>query len=157
MRYADSLDSDALKAYARGLNARGGEAQISADMLRDVILSCAGMCGWCGRSVVGRDIEIDHIIPLMRGGAHRADNLAVSCPDCNRRKAGKHPGRFAAEIAAETGQVTALVARVLAHYGMDAPRQASLFGDRDDSAPGSARADDTDGDETPPPPYRWTR
>jgi hypothetical protein len=157
MRYADQFDAEVLKAYARGLNARGSGAVISGEMLRDVILSCGGVCAWCGRSVVGRDIEIDHVVPLTRGGAHRADNLAVSCPDCNRRKSGKHPGRFAAEIAAETGQVTALVAQVLAYYGMDATRQASLF-DAGDAEPPDGPTDTADGqDGGEVPPYRWTR
>lgn len=30
--------------------------------------------------------EVDHIRSLKHGGATHADNLALSCPDCNRHK-----------------------------------------------------------------------
>lgn len=40
-------------------------------------------CAYCGAD---QDIEIDHIIPLSRGGRHEADNLAAACPRCNRSK-----------------------------------------------------------------------
>ena len=33
-----------------------------------------------------RHPSLDHVIPLMRGGAHSATNAALACVDCNRRK-----------------------------------------------------------------------
>lgn len=30
--------------------------------------------------------ELDHVIPLSRGGPHTADNLVPSCISCNRAK-----------------------------------------------------------------------
>lgn len=43
-------------------------------------------CYWCQQEISGSDIELDHVIPLARGGAHEIGNLCVSCKTCNSRK-----------------------------------------------------------------------
>lgn len=40
-------------------------------------------CRWCCIRLMPKNREIDHIIPLFRGGEHIADNLAASCKSCN--------------------------------------------------------------------------
>ena len=40
-------------------------------------------CLYCGSSEL---IEIDHVIPLARGGSHSVGNLAPACRSCNRTK-----------------------------------------------------------------------
>lgn len=132
MQYHDSLDDDMLRHYAAALNARaaafGHTTRLTIDALRDRILECGGYCEWCAVSLVGAPFEVDHLISLSSGGAHTPENLAVACPDCNRRKASRHPATFAFECVAHTGRQTALIARVLAHYRADPPAtQLSLF------------------------------
>jgi hypothetical protein len=153
MHYEDQLDTAALKRYAAALNARAVAAlitgRVSADDLRGVILDSGGRCAWCECVLVGREFEIDHIISLNAGGGNIAANLAMTCPDCNRRKAGQHPARFAAQIAAQ-GITSPLVMRVLAHFNIEPQQQRSLF----DAAPPAAD------DSTPPdapPPYDWSK
>ena len=34
----------------------------------------------------GENLEIDHVVPLARGGSNRLENLQLLCRDCNRRK-----------------------------------------------------------------------
>jgi hypothetical protein len=136
MHYDDFLNAEALKRYAAALNARavalGLAGRVDADLLRGLILESAGRCAWCDAGVVRADFEIDHITPLSRGGVNTLDNLALTCPECNRRKSGKSPATFAQECVAAGGAQTALIARVLAAHGIDAPpRQRSLFGDDD--------------------------
>ena len=46
----------------------------------------AGICHLCGRPVDPRDFHLDHVIPLVDGGPHTADNLKVAHPVCNRQK-----------------------------------------------------------------------
>ena len=41
-------------------------------------------CQYCGRS--GVELEIDHIVPLARGGTDDVKNLITACKDCNRGK-----------------------------------------------------------------------
>ena len=49
-------------------------------------------CCFCGRMIGPRFLHeptIEHIIPLLRGGAHDRFNLEMSCPRCNVRKANR--------------------------------------------------------------------
>lgn len=45
-------------------------------------------CFYCELPFINRsDIEIDHIIPVSRGGENRLGNYCLSCSTCNRSKA----------------------------------------------------------------------
>lgn len=49
-------------------------------------------CYKCGRSLEGRKITVDHIVPLRAGGRNVIENLAPCCTRCNygwRRRTGK--------------------------------------------------------------------
>lgn len=49
-------------------------------------------CQWCGNSVYIEPtllLEVDHIIPVSKGGKTVADNLQTLCWRCNRRKGNK--------------------------------------------------------------------
>lgn len=134
MHYDDFLNMDALKKYAAAMNQRaaskGASGRVTAEILRSLILESAGKCGWCDVSVVKADFEIDHIETLSHGGSNDATNLAITCPDCNRRKAEKHPATFAQEQIAQSGITTLLISRILTFYNItSAPQQRSLFGD----------------------------
>jgi len=48
-----------------------------------IIQNGSGRCAYCGST---EKLEIDHIIPLARGGTNDSDNLQVLCRSCNRRK-----------------------------------------------------------------------
>lgn len=43
-------------------------------------------CAYCGST---ERIEVDHIVPLIRGGRHVPENLAPACITCNRSKGDK--------------------------------------------------------------------
>lgn len=53
---------------------------------RKVYLRDAGLCRICGQPVEPEAFEIDHIIPLSRGGTHEMGNVQAAHPSCNRRK-----------------------------------------------------------------------
>lgn len=46
-------------------------------------------CQICGKILLDREIEIDHIIPFSRGGTSDEHNLRVTCLECNRKKGRK--------------------------------------------------------------------
>ena len=48
-------------------------------------------CQYCGRSADDPDVklEIDHIVPVSKGGDNSIMNLITSCRDCNRGKGAK--------------------------------------------------------------------
>jgi 5-methylcytosine-specific restriction endonuclease McrA len=54
-------------------------------------------CHWCCDSIKTGS-QIDHVIPLVRGGEHSAANVVGSCGPCNRRKRSKDPILWANEI-----------------------------------------------------------
>lgn len=49
-----------------------------------------GRCYYCNCEV-GNSYEVDHIIPLSRGGSNGPENIAVACMQCNRSKGSKLP------------------------------------------------------------------
>lgn len=53
----------------------------------------AQVCFYCGSCCAGA-FEIDHFIPLARGGPHEVENLRVACRPCNRRKSSRDPHEF---------------------------------------------------------------
>lgn len=51
-----------------------------------------GVCGICMKTVdLASDWEVDHVMPLSRGGLHSYDNVQLSHRACNRSKAAKVP------------------------------------------------------------------
>jgi 5-methylcytosine-specific restriction endonuclease McrA len=45
-----------------------------------------GLCGICGAEVDPDRFDIDHVVPLSRGGVHGPENVQVAHPRCNKRK-----------------------------------------------------------------------
>lgn len=45
-------------------------------------------CQYCSRKPPKVPLEVDHIIPVCKGGKNDIDNLITACFDCNRGKAG---------------------------------------------------------------------
>lgn len=137
MIYRDLIPDDELKAFAQAMNARAKASQrggiITVPLLRDRILESGGRCEWCGVSVVASAFEVDHIISLSQGGGNIPENLVVSCPSCNRRKAEKHPVHFAQEISRTAPTITPFVEQVLKSYDLPPSVQLSLFGDEGDN------------------------
>jgi hypothetical protein len=43
-------------------------------------------CQYCGRKTPEVILEIEHIIPVSKGGSDEIDNLTTSCFECNRGK-----------------------------------------------------------------------
>lgn len=61
----------------------------------DVVFSRdKGICGICCKSVdVTSHWEIDHIVPISKGGAHGYDNVQLAHRKCNRAKAARPQGQ----------------------------------------------------------------
>lgn len=48
--------------------------------------TATGTCYYCGQRVAHRDLTMDHLVPLTRGGRSTKDNLVPCCKDCNNKK-----------------------------------------------------------------------
>ncbi len=45
-----------------------------------------GICHYCGQSVTPKDLTLDHVVPLARGGRSTKGNCVPACKDCNNQK-----------------------------------------------------------------------
>lgn len=47
---------------------------------------CCGNCAYCGKHIEFRDMQVDHVIALRKGGADSIDNMLPACRSCNHYK-----------------------------------------------------------------------
>ena len=72
-----------------------------------LLAACGGRCQSCGVTFTAAlPAEIDHIVPLSRGGTEADDNLQLLCRPCNRSK-GARPRRAATPRIGSEGQTEA--------------------------------------------------
>jgi 5-methylcytosine-specific restriction endonuclease McrA len=48
--------------------------------------TASGICHYCGRKVGIKNLTMDHVIPLSRGGRSTKGNLVPCCKACNTAK-----------------------------------------------------------------------
>lgn len=74
------------KAYERN-RVRPNAAQRGYDstwrQARQAAIQAQPFCSVCGST---ERLEVDHVVPLSRGGTHDPGNLRVLCGTCHRRK-----------------------------------------------------------------------
>ena len=57
-----------------------------------------GRCAYCGCKISIKNMQIDHIKPVSRGGGDDADNLFPACRSCNHRKGGSDLESFRRQV-----------------------------------------------------------
>jgi 5-methylcytosine-specific restriction endonuclease McrA len=63
--------------------------------VRDYILARDNhQCKSCGRTASEVSLQIDHIVPLAKGGSNDMSNFQVLCKYCNQKKSSKFDSRF---------------------------------------------------------------
>ncbi len=45
-----------------------------------------GLCHYCGRQFSPKELTMDHIVPLARGGTSSKGNMVPCCKECNNLK-----------------------------------------------------------------------
>ncbi|MGD2269169.1 MAG: HNH endonuclease [Desulfobacterales bacterium] len=45
-----------------------------------------GECHYCGRTASPKDLTMDHIVPISRGGKSTRGNVVAACKECNNKK-----------------------------------------------------------------------
>jgi 5-methylcytosine-specific restriction enzyme A len=66
-----------------------------------------GVCSYCGGKFAARELTMDHIVPVARGGHSTKGNVVASCKACNTRKKLLTPAEqilFAREAAGRAAQ-----------------------------------------------------
>lgn len=45
-----------------------------------------GTCHYCGKNVPPKELTLDHVVPLARGGHSTKGNCVPACKECNNQK-----------------------------------------------------------------------
>ena len=62
---------------------------------------CAkGVCHYCNRATPPRELTMDHIVPIARGGKTTKGNVVPCCKDCNTQKKQLLPMEWEAYLSA---------------------------------------------------------
>jgi len=71
-----------------------GRRNLSAELDQRVRTAAKYRCGYClsPQHLVMARLEIEHIVPLAKGGTDQENNLWLACPICNGHKSDKTAG-----------------------------------------------------------------
>lgn len=86
----------ALSANARS-RMRGRTGVLLGSQIEALYLKQRGACAYCG-AYLKEDWQLDHVIPLARGGSNTIENVALACKECNNRKSWKTPEEWGGAI-----------------------------------------------------------
>lgn len=79
------------KPEISGIEYQQGELQ-GYEVREYLLEKFARKCVYCGADNV--PLEVEHIIPKIRGGSNRVSNLTLACRDCNQKKGNKTAEEF---------------------------------------------------------------
>lgn len=74
------------KAYVESAGASAGRREVVPDDVKMFVWQRDNGC--CVRCGSNKELEFDHIIPVVMGGSNTARNLQLLCEPCNREKGG---------------------------------------------------------------------
>jgi 5-methylcytosine-specific restriction endonuclease McrA len=58
---------------------------------KNIYLRDKNKCQYCGRRALIRELNLDHVVPLSRGGRSIWENIVCCCVECNARKGSRLP------------------------------------------------------------------
>lgn len=79
MEWFESMDEDYIRrerAKARELRKQGWWKNRIAK----------GVCHYCGAQFKPKELTLDHVVPLVRGGRSTKGNCVPACKECNSQK-----------------------------------------------------------------------
>jgi len=65
------------------------ETDITPEFLVHLKNRIGDICPYCLEYNIGK-WELDHIVPVSKGGTHTQDNVLFCCSDCNKKKSDKY-------------------------------------------------------------------
>jgi 5-methylcytosine-specific restriction endonuclease McrA len=58
---------------------------------RNIFFRDRNRCQYCGKIFAQRELNLDHVVPLSRGGSSSWENVVCACIACNGRKGNRTP------------------------------------------------------------------
>ena len=86
------------KQHCQNRRARVAAAFVEFVSHRDLYVEQMGRFHLCNTRRYYADMELDHVIPLARGGLHKKDNCKMACASCNRSKGAKLPQELSYQV-----------------------------------------------------------
>lgn len=93
------IDTDMAQMGAGVQEPRDKRKKFSAKNRLDIYRKTEGHCYLCGEFVDFDSFEVEHHIPISKGGTNGLDNLYCSCPTCNAIKRDIYPKEFMEKIS----------------------------------------------------------
>ncbi len=87
----DNPQKKAVQSARRRARERSAPGSFTAAEWQERLDLFGGLCAYCDRPAT----QIDHVIPLARGGTNYIDNLAPACQPCNASKGDRMPLEWA--------------------------------------------------------------
>ena len=72
--------------------------KLTASERREIYDKCDNHCAYCGEYIKYEDMQVDHVMPLHKGGADSIDNMLPACRSCNHYKSTLTLEQFRANI-----------------------------------------------------------
>jgi 5-methylcytosine-specific restriction endonuclease McrA len=69
--------------------------KVSSDVVDKLMRLQRNKCAYCRCNLLGAKYELDHVVPLARGGMRDDSNFQLLCRTCNREKSAHDPIAFA--------------------------------------------------------------
>lgn len=92
------LKSEKGRIYTRLRNVlRRASGDITRSTIVGLFEESRGHCFYCGGHLK-KGFEIDHVMPICKGGKSIWSNLVVTCVECNRKKSSKTGERYLSEL-----------------------------------------------------------
>jgi 5-methylcytosine-specific restriction endonuclease McrA len=86
MKYKDSTSGFPLHLDDAGLKRERAKARELRESQWWKRRLSKGVCHYCGRHVAPRELTMDHIVPVSRGGKTTKGNVVACCRGCNTAK-----------------------------------------------------------------------
>lgn len=58
---------------------------------KDKLYQKSQCCHWCKIPLTRKQVTLDHVVPLSRGGLDHQNNYVIACLDCNNRRGNEMP------------------------------------------------------------------
>lgn len=84
-KYSGGPSTKSKDANVKSRKRYGSFDEITPNDVRNALKASNNTCWYCGHGIKD-GYQLDHIFPVSRGGRNVADNIAIACIDCNRKK-----------------------------------------------------------------------
>lgn len=93
----DLIEAHNARVRNRRAKLKGNGGTHTVEELQERIEEQGYMCFYCSHPLED-NYEVDHYVPIAKGGSNDINNLVISCQFCNRSKGDKDPEDFMMEI-----------------------------------------------------------